>query len=60
MQGGGRGDDRRWRHLPLWKDPADSNIRIAPSLPPINELESALVVICTCLKLAVLEKLLGE
>ncbi len=46
--------------FPYGNDPADSNIRIAPSLPPINELEAALVVICTCLKLAALEKLLGE
>ena len=42
---------------PLGKDPEDSNIRIAPSLPPIHELESALEVLCTALKLAALEKL---
>ena len=46
--------------FPYGKDPADSNIRIAPSLPPINELEAALEVICTCLKLAALEKLLAQ
>ena len=46
--------------FPYGKDPADSNIRIAPSLPPINELEAALEVICTCLKLAALEKLLAK
>lgn len=45
--------------FPYGKDPKDSNIRIAPSLPPINELEAALEVICTCLKLAALEKLLA-
>lgn len=42
---------------PLGQDPEDSNIRIAPSLPPIHELESALEVFCTALKLAALEKL---
>jgi len=44
---------------PYGKDPQDSNIRIAPSLPPVEELEKAMDVFCTCLKLAALEKLLG-
>jgi len=44
---------------PYGVDPLDSNIRIAPSLPPVAELEQAMDVICTCLKLAALEKLLG-
>lgn len=44
---------------PYGKDPADSNIRIAPSLPPVEELEKAMDIFCTCLKLAALEKLLG-
>ena len=39
-------------------DPADSMIRIAPSLPPIEELEKAMQVFCTCLQLAALEKIL--
>ena len=43
--------------FPYGKDPADSNIRIAPSLPPVAELEQAVEVLCTCLKLAALEKL---
>ena len=43
---------------PYGKDPQDSNIRIAPSLPPVEELEKAMDVFCTCLKLAALEKLL--
>ena len=43
--------------FPYGKDPADSNIRIAPSLPPVEELEQAIAVFCTCLKLAALEKL---
>ena len=43
--------------FPYGKDPADANIRIAPSLPPVEELEQAIAVFCTCLKLAALEKL---
>ena len=46
--------------FPYGKDPNDSNIRIAPSLPPVEELEKAMEVFCICLKLAALEKLLGE
>lgn len=45
--------------FPYGYDPADSNIRIAPSLPPLEELEAAVEVLCTCLKLAALERLLG-
>ena len=44
---------------PYGIDPNDSNIRIAPSLPPLEELESAMNIFCTCLKLAALEKLLA-
>ena len=44
--------------FPYGIDPNDSNIRIAPSLPPVTELEQAMAVFCTCLKLAALEKLL--
>lgn len=44
---------------PYGVDPHDSMIRIAPSLPPIEELEKAMLVFCTCLKMAALEKYLG-
>ena len=44
--------------FPYGKDPQDSNIRIAPSLPPVAELEQAMEVFCTCLKLSALEKIL--
>ena len=40
---------------PYGKDPQDSNIRIAPSLPPVEELEQAIAVLCVCLKMAALE-----
>ena len=41
---------------PYGHDPLDSNIRVAPSLPPVEELEQAMAVFCCCLKLAALEK----
>ena len=43
--------------FPYGKDPQDSNIRIAPSLPPVEELKQAIAVFCCCLKLAALEQL---
>ena len=43
--------------FPYGKDPRDSNIRIAPSLPPVEELELAMDVFCTALKLAALEQM---
>lgn len=43
--------------FPYGKDPEDSNIRIAPSLPPVEELEQAIAVLCVCLKMAALERL---
>ena len=43
--------------FPYGVDPQDRNIRIAPSLPPVEELEKAMEIFCTCLKLAALEKL---
>ena len=42
--------------FPYGVDPQDSNIRIAPSLPPVEELAAAMEVFCTCLKLAALEQ----
>ena len=41
--------------FPYGKDPQDSNIRIAPSLPPVQELAAAMDIFCTSLKLAALE-----
>ena len=45
---------------PYGIDPDDSNIRIAPSLPPVAELQKAMEVFCICLKLAAVEKLLNK
>ena len=40
-------------------NPKDDHLRIAPSLPPVEELEEAMDVLTTALKLAALEKLLN-
>ena len=45
---------------PYRKDPNDSNLRIAPSLPPVEELEKAMEVLTISLKLSALEKLLEQ
>lgn len=44
---------------PYFNDPKDSNIRIAPSLPPVAELDTATQILCVSVKLAAIEKLLG-
>ncbi len=46
--------------FPYGKDPQDSNIRIAPTLPPIGELEQAMKVFICSVKIASAEKLLAE
>ena len=46
--------------FPYGNDPRDRNIRVAPSLPPVSELEQAMEVFCVSLKIAALEKLLAE
>lgn len=46
--------------FPYGADPNDSNIRIAPSFPPQEELRQAMGLLCICVKLAASEKLLAE
>lgn len=41
--------------FPYGKDPRNRNIRIAPTLPSLTEIETAMDVFCTCVKLAALE-----
>jgi DNA-binding transcriptional MocR family regulator len=43
--------------FPYGKDPNDQNIRIAPTLPSLSEIETAMEVFAVCVKLAALEKL---
>ena len=45
---------------PYGRNPLDNHLRIAPSLPPVEELEKAMEVLTISLKLAALEKLLNK
>lgn len=46
--------------FPYGKDPRDSNIRIAPSYPTVQELKLAVEIFILCVKLVSVEKLLGN
>jgi DNA-binding transcriptional MocR family regulator len=43
--------------FPLGKDPRNRNIRVAPSLPPASQVETAMEVVALCVKLASARKL---
>ena len=45
---------------PYGNNPNDNHLRIAPSLPPVEELEKAMEVLTVSVKLASLEKLLNK
>lgn len=45
---------------PYGNDPLDSNIRIAPSFPPVDELRQAMLLFTTAVKLATIEMILKE
>ena len=46
--------------FPYKKDPEDKNIRLAPTYPSLEELQTAVDILCVCTKLAAAEKLLEE
>ena len=45
---------------PYHKDPQDSHLRIAPTYPSLDEVEMASELLCVCVRLAVVEKLLAD
>ena len=46
--------------FPYGKDPDDRNIRIAPTYPPIDDLQKAMELFVICVKIAAAEKYLNE
>ena len=45
--------------FPYGKDPQDRNIRLAPSVPTLEEIDRAMQVFVTCVKLASVRQRLG-
>lgn len=45
---------------PYGIDPEDKNIRLAPSMPPVEDLRQAAELFCLCVKLASVEKILAD
>ncbi len=43
---------------PYGKDPRDRNIRIAPTLPPLSELQQAMEMVAICIQLVSIEKII--
>lgn len=46
--------------FPYKNDPEDRNIRIAPTVPSVEEVDAAMTIFTTCVKLASVRKLLGD
>ena len=46
--------------FPYGRDPKDSNIRLAPSYPAVDELSQAIEIFCISVKIAAIEKLLTK
>lgn len=46
--------------FPYGKDPNNRNIRIAPTYPPLDELDTAAELLCVCVRLAAAEKILDQ
>jgi DNA-binding transcriptional MocR family regulator len=45
--------------FPYRKDPQDRNIRIAPSFPPLEDIQQAMELVGICIQIVSIEKLLG-
>lgn len=45
--------------FPHGEDPEDTNIRLAPTMPPLSELTEAMETVTTCVLIAAAEKLTG-
>ena len=45
---------------PYGVDPDDTNIRIAPTYPTLEELEPAARILCLCVKIATIEKMIAQ
>ncbi len=45
---------------PYGRDPKDSNVRIAPTFPSVEELKTAMELFCICAKLAAARRLLDQ
>ena len=46
--------------FPYKQDPDDTNIRLAPTMPPLAEVTAAMEAVATCVLLAAAEKAAGE
>ncbi|QYR20234.1 aminotransferase class I/II-fold pyridoxal phosphate-dependent enzyme [Paenibacillus sp. sptzw28] len=46
--------------FPYGKDLRDRNIRIAPTFPSLKELEKSIEILCVCIQLASINKILAE
>jgi len=46
--------------FPHRQDPEDTNIRLAPTMPPVDEVTAAMEAVATCVLLAAAEKAAGE
>ncbi|MBR5479544.1 MAG: aminotransferase class I/II-fold pyridoxal phosphate-dependent enzyme [Clostridia bacterium] len=46
--------------FPYGNDPKDRNLRIAPTFPTVSELEIAVKMLCLCVKLTAVEKILEK
>ena len=46
--------------FPYVADPDDTNIRLAPTMPPLEEVTAAMEAVATCILLAAVEQLTGQ